>query len=291
MNDTKKKGLGRGLDALLGDENFDFLDNNEPAKKSDDFVDINLLEASPFQPRKEFDAQALNSLVDSIREKGVLQPLLVRKNVNKFEIIAGERRFRAAKIAGVTKLPVIIKDIDDKEALEIALIENIMRENLSPIEEAEGYARLMSEFSHTQEALSQVIGKSRSQIANTLRLLNLPDSVKQLIKENKLSAGHAKMLVGLENAEELAQKIVKEGLSVRQIEKIVVKQKNPAPSKRIASLKNPQFFDIEQDLYKSCGLQVKICSGKNGRGSVSIKYDSIAQLDEIIEILETKQRS
>lgn len=288
MNDTKKKGLGRGLDALLGNENFDFLNESETPQKSDDFVDINLLFPSPFQPRKDFDIQALNSLVDSIREKGILQPLLVRKNGDKFEIIAGERRYRAAKIAGINMLPVIIKDIDDKEALEIALIENIMRENLSPIEEAEGYARLMSEFSHTQEALSQVIGKSRSQVANTLRLLNLPDSVKQMLRENKLSAGHAKMLVGLDNAEELAQKIVNDGLSVRQIEKLVAKQKNPTPSKKISSIKSPEFFELEQDLYKSCGLQVKICPGKKGSGNVSIKYDSIAQLEKIVELLETK---
>ena len=288
MNDTKKKGLGRGLDALLGNENFDFLNESETPQKSDDFVDINLLFPSPFQPRKDFDIQALNSLVDSIREKGILQPLLVRKNGDKFEIIAGERRYRAAKIAGINMLPVIIKDIDDKEALEIALIENIMRENPSPIEEAEGYARLMNEFSHTQEALSQVIGKSRSQVANTLRLLNLPDSVKQMLRENKLSAGHAKMLVGLDNAEELAQKIVNDGLSVRQIEKLVAKQKNPTPSKKISSIKSPEFFELEQDLYKSCGLQVKICPGKKGSGSVSIKYDSIAQLEKIVELLETK---
>lgn len=288
MNDTKKKGLGRGLDALLGNENFDFLNDGEMPQKSDDLVDINLLFPSPFQPRKDFDIQALNSLVDSIREKGILQPLLVRKNGDKFEIIAGERRYRAAKIAGINMLPVIIKDIDDKEALEIALIENIMRENLSPIEEAEGYARLMNEFSHTQEALSQVIGKSRSQVANTLRLLNLPDSVKQMLRENKLSAGHAKMLVGLDNAEELAQKIVNDGLSVRQIEKLVAKQKNPTPSKKISSIKSPEFFELEQDLYKSCGLQVKICPSKKGSGSVSIKYDSIAQLEKIVELLETK---
>ncbi len=288
MNDTKKKGLGRGLDALLGNENFDFLNEGEMPQKSDDLVDINLLFPSPFQPRKDFDIQALNSLVDSIREKGILQPLLVRKNGDKFEIIAGERRYKAAKIAGINMLPVIIKDIDDKEALEIALIENIMRENLSPIEEAEGYARLMNEFSHTQEALSQVIGKSRSQVANTLRLLNLPDSVKQMLRENKLSAGHAKMLVGLDNAEELAQKIVNDGLSVRQIEKLVAKQKNPTPSKKISSIKSPEFFELEQDLYKSCGLQVKICPSKKGSGSVSIKYDSIAQLEKIVELLETK---
>lgn len=288
MNDTKKKGLGRGLDALLGNENFDFLNDGEMPQKSDDLVDINLLFPSPFQPRKDFDIQALNSLVDSIREKGILQPLLVRKNGDKFEIIAGERRYRAAKIAGINMLPVIIKDIDDKEALEIALIENIMRENLSPIEEAEGYARLMNEFSHTQEALSQVIGKSRSQVANTLRLLNLPDSVKQMLRENKLSAGHAKILVGLDNAEELAQKIVNDGLSVRQIEKLVAKQKNPTPSKKISSIKSPEFFELEQDLYKSCGLQVKICPSKKGSGSVSIKYDSIAQLEKIVELLETK---
>lgn len=166
-------------------------------------------------------------MVESVKEKGVLQPLLVRKKNGRFEIIAGERRWRASKLAGLQTVPVIVKDMDDKEVLEVALVENLLRENLSAIEEAEGFQRLIDEFSHTQEALAQIVGKSRSHVANTLRLLNLPDSVKDLVREGTLSAGHARALVGLDNAETLAKQIVAKDLNVRQVEELVAKQKNP----------------------------------------------------------------
>jgi len=289
MTDENKKGLGRGLDALLGeDEDFDFISMRHSSENELDKVDVNLLYPSPLQPRKDFDEEALNSLVDSIREKGVLQPLLVRKKGDKYEIIAGERRYRASKIAGVRELPVIVKDIDDKEVLEVALIENLIRENLSAIEEAEGFDRLIKEFSHTQEALSQVIGKSRSQIANTLRLLSLPDSIKNMVRENKLSAGHARALVGVENADDLAEKIVKEGLNVRQTEKLVAKQKNAKPSAKIAKTKSPELISIEKYLFDAFGLKVEINNGKNNKGILSIKYDSIEELENIINILERR---
>jgi len=289
MSNANEKGLGRGLDALLGeDDDFDFISKNENSEKKTNTIDINLLYPSPLQPRKDFDEEALNSLVDSIREKGVLQPLLVRKNGNKYEIIAGERRYRASKVAGLKELPVIIKDISDKEALEIALIENLLRENLSAIEEAEGFERLIMEFSHTQDALSKVVGKSRSQISNTLRLLTLPETVKDMVRENKLSAGHARALVGLNNAEELAKKILKEDLNVRQVEKLVAKQKNLKPSARIAKTKSPELVNIERYLFDAFGLKVEINNGKNNSGVVSIKYDSIDELEHIINILERR---
>ena len=218
----KRKSLGRGLGALLGEDDLD-LDNVEdlsslaPAPATANLVDIDLIKPGKFQPRTEFDQEALQSLAESIKEKGVLQPLLVRRDGIGFEIIAGERRWRASKLAGLDKVPVIEKDLSDKEVLEVALVENLLRENLSAIEEAEGLQRLIDEFSHTQEALSQIIGKSRSHIA---------ESVQQLVKEGKLSAGHARALVGLENAETLAQQIVAKDLSVRQVEELVAKQKS-----------------------------------------------------------------
>lgn len=220
------------MGALLGDAEFNIDEAlndtpTQPVQAPDDRVDVNLLFPSPFQPRKDFDEEALNALVESVKEKGVLQPLLVRKKNGRFEIIAGERRWRASKLAGLQTVPVIVKDMDDKEVLEVALVENLLRENLSAIEEAEGFQRLIDEFSHTQEALAQIVGKSRSHVANTLRLLNLPDSVKDLVREGTLSAGHARALVGLDNAETLAKQIVAKDLNVRQVEELVAKQKNP----------------------------------------------------------------
>ena len=256
----KRKSLGRGLGALLGDAEFNIDEalndtSTQPAQTPDDRVDVNLLFPSPFQPRKDFDEEALNALVESVKEKGVLQPLLVRKKNGRFEIIAGERRWRASKLAGLQTVPVIVKDMDDKEVLEVALVENLLRENLSAIEEAEGFQRLIDEFSHTQEALAQIVGKSRSHVANTLRLLNLPDSVKDLVREGTLSAGHARALVGLDNAETLAKQIV------------------------------------AKDLNKNLGLRIKISPSKQGGGKVVLQYASAAELDMIIDILEQKRKT
>ena len=205
-NNHKRKSLGRGLGALLGDDAFllnDDLSENtsKESKNTPQKILLSLLSPSVFQPRLDFNQEALDALAVSIKEKGVLQPLLVReKNDGTYEIIAGERRYRAAKQAGLTEVPVIIKDMADKEVLEVALVENLLRENLSAIEEAEGLQRLIDEFSHTQEALSEIIGKSRSYIANTLRLLALPENVKQMVRDGKLTAGHVRPLIGLENA-------------------------------------------------------------------------------------------
>ena len=293
LEDNKKKSLGRGLGALLGDDDFD-LNLDEPIKsthknKNTDSVAINDITPSKYQPRTEFDEEALNALVESIKEKGVLQPLLVRRVNDKYELIAGERRWRASKIAGLNEVPVVIKELNDKEVLEVALVENLLRENLSAIEEAEGFQRLIDEFSHTQEALSQIVGKSRSHIANTLRLLSLPEDIKNLVKEGKISAGHARALVGLDNAQDIAQLIIAKDLSVRQVEDLVAKQKEPKKEKA-PKTKDEDIESIEKDLNRDLGLRIKITPSKQGGGKVVLQYASAAELDMIIDILEQKRK-
>ena len=283
------------MGALLGDDDLDLNDFPDEGKKSfdkpADLVNINLIKASPFQPRTEFDEEALRALADSVKEKGVLQPLLVRKVGNDYELIAGERRLRASKLAGLSEVPVIVREMTDQEVLEVALVENLLRENLSAIEEAEGLQRLIDEFSHTQEALSKIIGKSRSHIANTLRLLTLPESVQNLVKEGKLSAGQARSLVGLENAEDLAQLIIKKDLNVRQVEELVNKLKNAKPQNKEPEEISQDLVDIEKSLNKSLGLRIKISQGKQGSGKVVLQYSSVAELDMIIDLLEQKRRN
>ena len=290
---NKRKSLGRGLGALLG-EDADIsleLESGTPPQ-ADTMVEVSRLAPGKYQPRTEFDEEALNSLAASIREKGVLQPLLVRRLGDKYEIIAGERRWRAAKLAGLDKIPVIEKEFTDQEVLEVALVENLLRENLSAIEEAEGLQRLIEEFSHTQEALSQIVGKSRSHIANILRLLSLPESVKNLIKEGKLSAGHARALVGLDNAEALAKQIIEKGLSVRQVEDLVAKLKEGRkPETKKTAAKDEDLAEIEKDLIKKLGLRIKITPSKQGGGKVVMQYGSVAELDMILNILESKRQN
>ena len=287
LDNNKRKSLGRGLGALLGEDSSVIRETSEAKTENKNSgaekISIDLLYASQFQPRLDFDEEALDALSVSIKEKGVLQPLLVRKNNDgKYEIIAGERRFRAAKKAGLTEVPVIIKEMDDKEVLEVALVENLLRENLSAIEEAEGLQRLINEFSHTQEALSEIIGKSRSYIANTLRLLVLPLEIQQMVRNGIITAGHVRPLIGIENAVELARKIVEKGLNVRQVEALV-KNNKKAPEKTIKA--NDDIIDIEKNINKKLGLKVKISTSKNGSGKVILNYSNIAQLDKIIDIL------
>ena len=287
-DNNKRKNLGKGLEALLGDKDFLLdditasldLDNTNSVQK----ISIEQLTASPFQPRMDFDEEALETLSLSIKEKGILQPLLVRQKTNgKYEIIAGERRYRAALKAGLREVPVMIKEMNDKEVLEVALIENIQRENLSAIEEAESLNHLIKSFSHTQESLSQVIGKSRSYIANTLRLLSLPQSIQQMVRENILTAGHVRPLIGMENAEEIAEKIVKKGLNVRQVEELVQQSKNATPK-----VKKPQrqdITDIENNIKQRLGLKVKISANQKGGGKVVLAYSDLSELDKILDIL------
>lgn len=294
-NNHKRKSLGRGLGALLGDDAFllnDDLSENtsKESKNTPQKILLSLLSPSVFQPRLDFNQEALDALAVSIKEKGVLQPLLVReKNDGTYEIIAGERRYRAAKQAGLTEVPVIIKDMADKEVLEVALVENLLRENLSAIEEAEGLQRLIDEFSHTQEALSEIIGKSRSYIANTLRLLALPENVKQMVRDGKLTAGHVRPLIGLENASELAEKVISKGLNVRQVEAMVQKSKILKPEKKEKN--NSDIVDIEKNLTRRLGLKIKISAAKNGGGKVVLNYSDLAELDKIIDILGQKENS
>ncbi len=292
----KKKSLGRGLEALLGEMNEDILDNELSSVRFGNTVKINEIFIGNYQPRQEFDDNAIKSLAESIKEKGVLQPLIVRKKEKGFELIAGERRLRASKMAGLTEVPVVIKDLTDGEVLEIALIENVLRENLSAIEEAIAYQKLIDNFSHTQEYIAGVMGKSRSYVANTLRLLSLPDDIKELVSSGKLSAGHARCLVGLDNAKILADKIIKEDLNVRQVESLVAKQRNKSsPNKEVKDndrslFKNTDLMDIEESLKQKLGLRIKISPSKQGGGKVVLQYASAAELDMIVEILNQRKQ-
>lgn len=303
MNANNKKfGLGRGLEALLGDEDINLDLDSETAdvnslventvfKSEKNEVKVSDVVPCSFQPRTEFDREALESLAQSIKEKGVLQPLLVRKKNDKYEIIAGERRWRAAQLAGLDEVPVIVKDLNDSETLEIALIENLQRENLSAIEEAEGLNRLMNEYAYTQEVIGKVIGKSRSYIANTLRLLGLPEEIKQQVKENKLSAGHARALIGCENAVKLADKIIKEGLSVREAEALAANSKGINVKNIMPKQPKPVDRDLEKimaDLEEKLKLKVKINAGKKGKGSITLHYNTPAELSSLLDILEQR---
>ncbi len=292
LEENKRKSLGRGLEALLGEMNDDVLNEELSEIKMSNTVAIKDIFISKFQPRKDFDEDAIKSLSESIKEKGVLQPLIVRKVEDKYELIAGERRLRASKQAGLSEVPVIIKDLTDSEVLEIALIENLLRENLSAIEEANAYQNLMNNFSHTQEKVATIVGKSRSYIANTLRLLSLPEDIKDMVNSRKLSAGHARCLVGLYNAKFLADKIISDDLSVRQVENLVAKQKeknNTNEDKKVKLKKDNDIIDIEENLKKNLGLRIKITPSKQGGGKVVLQYSSVAELDMIIGILENKK--
>ena len=300
QNHTKRKSLGRGLGALLGDGDLNLDDELADVSATPDLnyskeeknqIATSDIIPSKYQPRTEFDEEALQALVESIKEKGVLQPLLVRKSGDKYELIAGERRWRAATIAGLKTVPVIEKDFSDQEVLEVALVENLLRENLSAIEEAEAFQRLIDEFSHTQEALSQIVGKSRSHIANTLRLLGLPETIKKLVKEGKLSAGHARALIGVENAEKLAEMIVKKDMSVRQVEDLVAKLKDKKEDNSKKLKKDEDLEEIEKGLKQSLGLRIKITPSKQGGGKVVLQYASVAELDMIVDILENKRKN
>ena len=302
MNTNNKKfGLGRGLEALLGDEDLNlnlddetadvnsFVENSVFKNENSNEINIENIEPCSFQPRTEFNQEALETLAQSIKEKGILQPLLLRKKGEKYEIIAGERRWRAAKLAGLKVVPAVIKNLTDSETLEIALIENLQRENLSAIEEAEGLNRLMSEYEYTQEVIAKVIGKSRSHIANTLRLLSLPDEIKQMIKENKLSAGHARTLVGKDNAAELAAKIINEGLSVREAEALAANSKELDVKNIAPKAQKTIDKDIEKimaDLEAKLKLKVKINAGKKGKGSITLHYNTPAELSTLLDLLE-----
>ena len=275
--------LGKGLSFLMGE---DYLGQNNPNNKEKiQTVAIGLLKASRFQPRRVFNEESLDDLVKSIQKKGVLQPLLVRpQSMGGYEIIAGERRFRASQKAGLQQIPVIIKDFDDKDALEVALIENLQREDLNPLEEAEAYIRLLKEYQYTQETLAEVLGKSRSYIANMMRLVELPDKIKELLESRQLTPGHARALLGVEKAEDLALQVINIGLTVRETEKLADKDKNPTQKRVQIQQKDEDIRTLEGDLSQKLGMKVQIkWNGK--KGTLSFKYNSVDQLQKILEKL------
>ncbi len=279
----KRRNLGRGLSALFGEESDDIAaaDRQRVGKS----VPIGFLRAGRFQPRHRFDDDALRALADSIREKGVLQPLLVRRHpdaANSYEIIAGERRWRAAQLAQLHEVPVIIKELDDRAALEIALVENIQRADLTVLEEAEGYRRLMAEFGHTQEALATAVGKSRSHVANMMRLLGLPEPVKQLLDSGELSAGHARALLNAVDPAGMAREIVRRGLNVRQAE--LLAKSGKTARHRTAPAKDADTAALERDLTNLLGLKVAISFAERG-GALTIHYRTLEQLDDVIRRL------
>ncbi len=297
MNDpNSRRRLGRGLSALLGDDEADY-EELEKASRAQRELPIEQLHPGQFQPRSHFDDEDMQSLVDSIRSKGILQPILVRRDpvqIDSYEIIAGERRWRAAQRAQLHNVPVIIRDLSNQEALEIALIENIQRSDLSAIEEAEAYQRLIDEFAHTQDALSKVVGKSRSHVANTLRLLTLPAEVRQMVDSGQLTAGHARALVGREDALSLAREIVQGDLTVRDIEKKVSDGSGGAKAKpRTSSAKSADTLALERDVSDAIGLKVQIDlkgGEDSGRGTLSIEFRNLDQLDDVLRRLNQNDR-
>jgi|TARA_B110000438_G_scaffold293476_1_gene333393 ParB family chromosome partitioning protein len=274
-----KKGLGRGLSSLIGEAKTEININK---------ISISDLVSNKFQPRKIFDKDSLNDLTNSIKERGIIQPIIVRKSNDdnsKYEIIAGERRWLAAQKAGLHEVPVVITNVDDLKSLEFAIVENVQRNDLNTVEEARGYQRLIKEFSYDQEKVAQFIGKSRSHIANFLRLLSLPEPVLKLIETKKLSPGHAKILVGLDNAEFVANKILEKNLSVRQSENFVKIFKIKKQSTK--KTKDPNLQSLESSIIEKIGLNVLIKNKKNNSGSIIFEYKDINQLNKIIEVIKS----
>lgn len=293
MVDKKPRGLGRGLSALMGDINapVDSAAPGAPARP-DRLVPIERVVANPNQPRRDFEPEALNDLSNSIREKGILQPLIVRSVAgDKFEIVAGERRWRAAQLVQLHEVPVLVRDFDDTEVLEVAIIENIQRADLNAVEEAAGYRQLMDKFGHTQERMAEALGKSRSHIANLLRLLNLPDEVQDMLRQGKLSAGHARALVTAPNPLELAREIIAKGLSVRATEELVRRAQQGALKEatmkaRPDAEKDADTRALEGDLSAALSMRVLLKHEPGGeRGQMMIQYENLEQLDRLCQML------
>ena len=280
MNPFKtKRGLGRGLSSLIGDNEI-----RVPKNK----ISISSIIKNKFQPRKHFEKEALEELTNSIKERGIIQPIIVRKSKtenDKFEIIAGERRWQAAQNAGLHEVPIVEIEVDDLKSLEFAIVENVQRSDLNPIEEAMGYQRLIEEFNYDQEKVSKFIGKSRSHISNSLRLLSLPKEVQNLIETKKLTQGHAKVLVGMENANFLAKKIIDKKLSVRQAENLIRVLKFSKNSK--SKSRDPNIINLEENVESKTGLKVKIHSKKNNSGSVLFEYRDNDQLNHLLMIIKS----
>ena len=278
MDNRLKKGLGRGLSSLLGDSSKKINTNK---------ISIKDITRNKLQPRKHFDKESLDELANSIKKQGVIQPIVVRPDKTsegKYEIIAGERRWLASQNAGLHEVPVVILNVDDVKSLEFAIVENVQRRDLNPIEEAQGYQRLVNDYNYNQEKLSQFIGKSRSYIANSLRLLSLPEDILCMVQEGNLSAGHARSLIGLNNSVEIAKKIVQKKLSVRQSE-ILVRQFRDKKFK-LVSKKDSNILDLQKDLEEKTGLSVSINNKKNNSGVISFEYKDLDQLDKLIDTIK-----
>ena len=277
--DKIKKGLGRGLSSLIGETKVETLKNQ---------VSISDILPNKYQPRKIFEESKLEDLTNSIKQRGIIQPIIVRKSnddKSKFEIIAGERRWLAAQRAGLHNVPVVITDADDLKSLEFSIVENVQRNDLNPLEEAQGYKRLIDEFSYDQEKVSKFIGKSRSYITNSLRILTLPENVIKLIESQKLSSGHAKILVGLENATFVANKILEKKMSVRQSEKFVQLFKNKKQKSK--NSKDTNIIALELSISNKIGLNVDIQNNKRNKGKISFEYKDLEQLNKIIDIIKS----
>ena len=278
MESRLKKGLGRGLSSLLGDT-IKKLETNK--------ISINDLTRNKFQPRKHFVKESLEELTDSIKKQGVIQPIVVRPNKKlegKYEIIAGERRWLASQNAGLHEVPAVILDVDDVKSLEFAIVENVQRQDLNPIDEARGYQRLIDDFNYNQEKLSEFIGKSRSYIANSLRLLGLPDEVILMVEKGDLSAGHARSLIGLNNSINIAKKIIQKKLSVRQSE--VLARQFRYKKIKLISKKDSNILDLQKDLEEKTGLSISINNKKNNSGTIIFEYRDLEQLDKLIDTIK-----
>ena len=278
MESRLKKGLGRGLSSLLGDSTKKIQTNK---------VSIKDLTRNKFQPRKHFSKESLEELTNSIKEQGVIQPIVVRPDKSyegKYEIVAGERRWLASQNAGLHEVPVVILNIDDVKSLEFAIVENVQRQDLNPIEEARGYQRLVDDFNYNQEKLSKFIGKSRSYIANSLRLLGLPEEVLKMVEIGDISAGHARALIGLNNSPELAKKIIQKKLSVRQSEALVRQFRDK--KFKLISKKDSNILDLQKSLEEKTGLNVSINNKKNNTGIISFEYKDLDQLDKLINTIK-----
>lgn len=295
--ETRRRGLGRGLSALLGDEPASGAAAAAPVPgegRPTTTLPVELMQPSPYQPRRHFDDEAFLTLVESVKEKGVLQPILVRKDPKddrRYEIVAGERRWRAAQQARLHEVPVVVKALSDRDTLEVALVENLQREDLTPLEEAEAYRRLMDEFGHTQEVLAKAVGKSRSHVANMMRLLSLPKPVQRMLDEGELSAGHARTLINAEQPEELAREIQRRGLNVRQAEDLARKSRPSAEAATVTAKPakakaDPNVSALEHDLGEAIGLKVVVQAKASGAGSLTIHFDSPEQLDDVIRRLK-----
>ena len=299
---SKPAPLGRGLSALFGDADASYTPKpmasaaapkTAEVKTTPNQLPVAWLQPGAYQPRRHFDEEALKGLAGSIRERGILEPLVVRPVVgakDAFEIIAGERRWRAAQMAGLHDVPVVIRNLTDREALEFGLIENVQRQDLSPLEEAEGYQRLMDEFEHTHDNLAKIVGKSRAHIGNTLRILTLPTAVKQMIERGELSLGHARTLIPLKNPLAVAEMIVKKGMSVRQAEALAKREQEDANPKKATKISKADVdfavSTLEKDIERVIGLKVKI-SPKGKAGSFTLFYNDLDQLDLIIKRLKS----